>query len=234
MGGTRVAIRVLVVDDQVVVRRGLRAVLDAAPDVVVVGEAGDGAAAVREAQRLRPDVMLMDVRMPGLGGIEAVRRLVELFGDAVRILVVTTFDLDEYVFESLRAGARGFVLKDIEPEALVTAVRALHAGKTVLDPSITGRVTEEFVRLAAGQGVPVPTARPDPPVDELSARQREVVALVARGRSNAEIAAQLHLSETTVKTHVSTVLAKWGLRDRVQLVVRAFETGVVLLDRGEV
>ncbi|MGH4020053.1 MAG: response regulator [Pseudonocardiaceae bacterium] len=212
-------IRVLVVDDQAVVRMGFRAVLDAADGIEVVGEAADGAAAVDVATRLRPDVVLMDVRMPGTGGIAATRRVTALEDPRVRVLVVTTFDLDEYVFDSLRAGASGFLLKDIDPEEMVAAVRTVHAGDALLAPSVTGRLIAEFVRS--------PPPAETPPDSSLTGRERDVVVLVARGLSNGEIARALHLAESTVKTHISHVLTKWDLRDRVQLVVRAFETGLV-------
>ena len=216
----------LVVDDQSVVRAGFRALIDAAPDLEVVDEAADGPAAVAAAVRHRPDVVLMDVRMPGGDGIEATRALVER-APGSRVLVVSTFDLDEYVFASLRAGASGFVLKDIEPPALLEAIHTVHAGESLLSPSLTRRLIGEFVRLApAGPPAPGPAAG-RAPGPALSEREREVVRQVARGCSNVEIATELHVAESTVKTHVSSVLTKWGLRDRVQLVVRAFEDGLV-------
>lgn len=214
-------IRVLLADDQAVVRAGLRVVLDADPDIAVVGEAADGADAARRAAEIRPDVVLMDVQMPACDGIEGLRRIVaQRLG--VRVLMVTTFDLDRYVFDALRAGASGFVLKDIEPDELCDAVRTVHAGHSLLAPEVTGRLIEAFVRSdAPPTPVPVPAA-----AVPLTGRERDVVALVARGMSNAEIAAALVVAESTVKTHVSSLLLKLGLRDRVQLVVHAFETGL--------
>jgi DNA-binding NarL/FixJ family response regulator len=217
-----VPIRVLLADDQAVVRAGLRVVLDAEADISVVGEAADGAEAARRADELRPDVVLMDVQMPGCDGIEGLRRIVgRQLG--VRVLMVTTFDLDRYVFDALRAGASGFVLKDIEPDELCAAVRTVHAGHSLLAPEVTGRLIEAFVRSDAPP-TPAPP-KPAPPVP-LTGRERDVVGLVARGMSNAEIAAALVVAESTVKTHVSSLLLKLGLRDRVQLVVHAFETGL--------
>jgi DNA-binding NarL/FixJ family response regulator len=211
-------IRVLLADDQAVVRAGLRVVLNAEPDVEVVGEAADGAEAARLAAELRPDVVLMDVQMPGCDGIEGLRRIVAR-GDGVRVLMVTTFDLDRYVFDALRGGASGFVLKDIDPDDLCAAIRTIHSGHSLLAPEVTGRLIEAFVRSAAAPPAPAsPVA--------LTGREREVVGLVARGMSNAEIAAALVVAESTVKTHVSSLLLKLGLRDRVQLVVHAFETGL--------
>ena len=220
-------IRVLLADDQAVVRAGLRVVLDADPDITVVGEAADGADAARRAAELRPDVVLMDVQMPGCDGIEGLRRIVgQRLGG--RVLMVTTFDLDRYVFDALRAGASGFVLKDIEPDELCDAVRTVHAGHSLLAPEVTGRLIEAFVRSDAppAPAPPAPAPVPAAPVP-LTGRERDVVALVARGMSNAEIAAALVVAESTVKTHVSSLLLKLGLRDRVQLVVHAFETGLV-------
>jgi DNA-binding NarL/FixJ family response regulator len=213
---------VLVADDQSVVRAGLRVVLDAAPDITVVGEAVDGAEAAARAAELRPDVALMDVQMPGCDGIEGVRRIVAA-QLGVRVLMVTTFDLDKYVYDALRAGASGFVLKDIEPEELCAAIRTVHAGHSLLAPEVTGRLIDAFVRTGSSAGAtPVP---PTPSVP-LTGRERDVIALVARGMSNAEVAAALFVAESTVKTHVSSLLLKLGLRDRVQLVVHAFETGL--------
>ena len=225
-------IRVLVADDQAVVRAGFRVVLGSAADIEVVGEAADGLGAAQRAATLRPDVVLMDVQMPGCDGIEATRRIAALDGDPVRVLVVTTFDLDEYVYEALRAGASGFVLKDIEPEDLVSAVRTVHAGHALLAPTVTGRLVREFVRSAPARGATATAASgPNPnrpgPDELLTQREREVLALVARGMSNVEIAEQMYVAETTVKTHVAHMLRKLGLRDRVQLVVYAFETGLV-------
>jgi DNA-binding NarL/FixJ family response regulator len=217
---SRVPVSVLVADDQSVVRAGLRMVLDAAPDLTVVGEAPDGARAAQLAGELRPDVVLMDVQMPGCDGIEGVRRIVAQ-RLPVRVLMVTTFDLDRYVFDALRAGASGFVLKDIEPDELCAAVRTVHAGHALLAPEVTGRLIDAFVRSD-----PAPAPAPAAQAVPLTGRETDVIALVARGMSNAEIAAALFVAESTVKTHVSSLLLKLGLRDRVQLVVHAFETGL--------
>jgi DNA-binding NarL/FixJ family response regulator len=218
-----VTIRLLIADDQALVRAGFRMILDAEEDIEVVGEASDGREAVREVRRLRPDVVLMDIRMPEQDGIEATRQLVGSANgdDAPRILMLTTFDLDEYVYEALRAGASGFLLKDTPPEQLVAAIRVVAAGEALLSPSVTRRVIEEFVAKRR------PTAQRPRGLDELTAREHEVLLLVARGLSNAEIARELFVSETTVKTHVARVLMKLGLRDRVQAVVLAYEHGVV-------
>jgi DNA-binding NarL/FixJ family response regulator len=215
----RVTVSVIVADDQAVVRAGLRVVLDAAPDIEVVGEAADGAQAAELAERLRPDVVVMDVRMPGVDGIEGTRRITALPGPPVRVLVVTTFDLDRHVYDALRAGASGFVLKDIEPDELRAAVATVHAGQALFAPSVTNRLVSAFVERDR-PGLP-------PARDELTAREREVLALIAAGLTNPEIAAKLHVAGTTVKTHVSHLLTKLGLRDRVQLVVYAYENGLV-------
>jgi DNA-binding NarL/FixJ family response regulator len=217
-----VSIKVLIADDQALVRAGFTMILDAEGDIDVVGEASDGREAVREVQRLRPDVVLMDIRMPEQDGIEATRQLVAAAnGEGPRILMLTTFDLDEYVYEALRAGASGFLLKDTPPEQLVAAIRVVAGGDALLAPSVTKRVIEEFV--AKGR-----SAQPKPRgLDELTAREHEVLILVARGLSNAEIAKELFVSETTVKTHVARVLMKLAIRDRVQAVVLAYEHGVV-------
>jgi DNA-binding NarL/FixJ family response regulator len=212
---------VLVVDDQALVREGLRLVLEAEPDLEVVGEAGDGDAAVREALRLRPDVVLMDVRMPGTDGLTATRRLLGGTGPAPKVLVLTTFDLDEYVYEALRAGASGFLLKSAPRRHLVHAVRSVAEGDALLDPSLTRRLVEDFVHR------PPPDAGRPAALRGLTDREVEVLSLVAQGLSNAEIAARLVLGETTVKTHVGSVFAKLGLRDRVQAVVLAYECGLV-------
>ncbi len=213
-------IRILLVDDQELVRTGFRMVLDAQPDMVVVGEAADGLAAVEAARRQASDVVVMDVRMPRLDGVEATRRICAA-GDRPRVLMLTTFDLDEYVFAGLQAGASGFLLKDVPPTGLLFAIRSVHAGDSVVAPSTTRRLIERFVPL-------LPAAGP-PPADlaELTEREREVLVQVAAGLSNAEIAARLFVSEATVKTHVGRILAKLGLRDRVQAVVLAYETGLV-------
>jgi DNA-binding NarL/FixJ family response regulator len=209
---------VLVADDQELVRAGLRTILERRDGIEVLGEAADGREAVREARRLRPDVVLMDVRMPGLDGIAAAR---ELAGSPCRILMLTTFDLDEYVYDALRAGASGFLLKDVPAEQLVAGIRLVAEGEALLAPSVTRRLIQEFSR-----GAP---RREEPPValEELTPRELEVFGLIARGLSNAEIAAELVVSETTVKTHVARVLMKLGVRDRVQAVVLAYESGVV-------
>jgi DNA-binding NarL/FixJ family response regulator len=214
-------IRLLVVDDQHLVRSGFRMILEAEPDMAVVGEAADGRAAVSLARAERPDVVLMDIRMPTMDGIEATRQIVTDTAEGPRVVVLTTFDLDEHVFEALRAGASGFLLKDVPPEDLVTAVRVVAAGDALLAPSITRRLVAEF------RSRPGPRPAGGGP-DTLTAREAEILVEVARGRTNAEIARDLHVSETTVKTHVSHVLGKLGLRDRVQIVVYAYEHGLVL------
>jgi DNA-binding NarL/FixJ family response regulator len=212
---------VLIVDDQALVRAGFRMILEAEEDMEVVGEAADGREAVAEAQRLRPDVVLMDVRMPDVDGIEATRRLLADGPDA-KVVMLTTFDMDEYVYDALRAGASGFLLKDVPPEQLVAGIRAVASGDALLAPSVTRRVIEEFVRR------PPASVRTLPPkLDELTPRELEVLNALARGLSNAEIATELFVSETTVKTHVAHVLMKLGLRDRVQAVVLAYESGLV-------
>ena len=212
-------IRVLIADDQALMRGGFRMILDAQDDIEVVGEAIDGRDAVEQYRRTAPDVVVMDVRMPAMDGIEATRRLTAADPPA-RVLILTTFDLDEYVYEALRAGASGFLLKDRPPEELVAAVRVVAAGEALIAPSVTRRLIEEFARR------PQRPAAPDG-LDELTEREREVLVLMARGRSNAEIAAGLFVAETTVKTHVGHVLAKLRLRDRAQAVVVAYESGLV-------
>ena len=215
-------IRVLVADDQALVRAGFRMILDAEEDIDVVGEASDGAEAVEQARRLTPDVVLMDIRMPELDGIEATRRVVDAGGDTPpRVLMLTTFDLNEYVYEALRAGASGFLLKDVPPEELAAGIRVVARGDALLAPSITRRLIHEFARAA-------PAGAPPPGFAELTAREVEVFKLVARGLSNAEIAAELIVSETTVKTHVARLLMKLGIRDRVQAVVLAYESGIAV------
>jgi len=214
-------IRVVIVDDQPLVRAGLRMILEVETDIEIVGEAGDGDEAVRVARTSAPDVVLMDVRMPRRDGIAATRLLVEGRADAPRVLILTTFDLDEYVYEALRAGASGFVLKDLSPEQLVDAIRIIARGESLLAPVVTRRVIAEFVRR------PPASARPPAPgLDDLTARELEILRLIARGLSNAEIAAQAFVSEPTVKTHVARILMKLGLRDRVQVVVYAYERGL--------
>jgi DNA-binding NarL/FixJ family response regulator len=216
-------IRVLLVDDQALVRAGFRMILDAEPDIDVVGEASDGREAVDQVRSLRPDVVLMDIRMPELDGLEATRRIMSAPGDDTpKVLMLTTFDLDEYVYEALRAGASGFLLKDTPPEQLVNAIEVVARGEALLSPSITRRVISEFVK---GTG-PKPQAQ-FPRLEDLTARELEVLQAIARGLSNAEIARELFVSETTVKTHVARILMKLGLRDRVQAVVLAYEAGVV-------
>ncbi|MFC9659219.1 response regulator [Nocardia sp. NPDC127606] len=213
-------ISVLVVDDQELMRMGLKMVLGAHPDIDVIGEAGNGDEAVRRASELRPDVVLMDVRMPVVDGVTATAQIVAA-GEGVRVLVMTTFDLDEHALGALRAGASGFLLKDTPPEDLVSAIRSVAAGDAVVSPKVTKRLLD---RLVAED----PTSLRDPRIlDVLTAREREVLEQIAVGRSNAEIAGALFLSEATVKTHVGRVLTKLGLRDRVQAVVLAYETGLV-------
>jgi DNA-binding NarL/FixJ family response regulator len=213
-------IKVLVADDQPLARNGLQAMLGAQDDLEIVGEAADGAEAVEEALRLRPDVVVMDIRMPNVDGIEATRRLQQHPG-APKVLVLTTFDLDEYVYEALRAGAGGFLLKDAPPGQLAEAVRTVAAGESLLAPAITRRLVERFVRR------PPPEAAAEERFGELTERELEVLKLVAAGLSNGEIAESLFLSEATVKTHVTRILSKLGLRDRVQAVVLAYESGLV-------
>jgi DNA-binding NarL/FixJ family response regulator len=218
---------VLIADDQALMRAGFRLILEAEADLEVVGEAADGLEAVAAAQRLRPDIVLMDVRMPGLDGIEATRRLTNSDCTA-KVLMLTTFDMDEYVYESLRAGASGFLLKDVPPEQLVSGIRAVVSGEALLAPSVTRRMIEEFVRRP-----PSTAARPAPrELERLTAREREVLVLMAHGLSNAELAREFVVSEATVKTHVAHVLAKLGLRDRVQAVVFAYESGVIRPSEG--
>jgi DNA-binding NarL/FixJ family response regulator len=211
-------IRVLLADDQGLVRAGFRMILRAEPDIEVVGEAGDGEEAVARARETSPDVVLMDIRMPGVDGVEATRRIAQAGGP--RVLVLTTFDLDEYVYEALRAGASGFLLKDVPEEQLVAAIRVVAAGGSLFAPTVTRRLIEEFARRAR-------TPEPPAALEELTPRELEVLRLVARGLSNAEIAAELVVSEHTTKTHVASVLSKLGLRNRVQAVVLAYETGLV-------
>ena len=218
-------ISVLIADDQELVREGLRMLLEAEPDLAVAGEAADGGEALAQARRLDPDVILMDVRMPGMNGIDATARLVKA-GSRARILMLTTFNLDEYVYHALKAGASGFLLKHATRDQLTGAVRAVAAGEALLAPAITRRLIEDFCNGPA----------PGPPVGGaaggLSERELDVVRLVAQGRSNAEIAAALYLSEATVKSHIVRILAKLGLRDRVQVAVYAYEHGVVRPGRG--
>jgi DNA-binding NarL/FixJ family response regulator len=215
-----VTIRVVLVDDQSMIRTGLRMVLAAEPDIAVVGEAGDGASGVRVVTELEPDVVLLDVRMPGMDGLEAARRILSA-GLSTRVVVLTTFDEDEYVTAALRAGVSGFLLKVAPPEDLVAAVRTVAAGQGLLDPAVTLRVIRSFA------GAPAPDPERAAALAQLTERETDVLALVAAGLSNAEIAARLYLGEATVKTHVSRVLLKLGLRDRVQAVAFAYESGLV-------
>ena len=216
-------IRVLVVDDQELVRSGFCVILDAAEGITVVGEAANGEAALSAAAAHHPDVVLMDIRMPGMDGLEATRLITQGGPEAgPRVVMLTTFDLDEYVYEALRAGASGFLLKDSPRAELIAAVRAAAAGNALLAPTVTRRLIEAFARRP-------PEAAPSPArLGSLTAREREVLVLLARGRSNTEVAAALFVSEATVKTHVGNLLAKLGLRDRVQAVILAYETGIVV------
>ena len=216
-------IRVLLVDDQSLIRTGFRMILDAEEDIEVVGESADGTQAIDSVNRFKPDVVLMDIRMPEMDGIEATRRIVGAAPEdqPVRVLMLTTFDLDEYVYDALRAGASGFLLKDVPADQLVNGIRLVAAGDSLLAPSVTRRLIEEFSRTPAAD------AAPPPSFDDLTARELEVLKLIARGMSNAEIATELIVSETTVKTHVTRVLLKLGVRDRVQAVVAAYEHGLV-------
>jgi DNA-binding NarL/FixJ family response regulator len=215
------SIRVLLADDQALVRSGFRMILEARPELEVAGEAEDGFEAIEETRRLLPDVILMDIRMPNLDGVEATRRLVARGTDS-RILILTTFDLDEYVYEAIRAGASGFLLKDVRPQELVDAIHVVAKGDALLAPSITRRLLDRFAEQA-----PQDDPEPPPQLASLTERELEVLKLVAKGWSNAELAEKLFVSETTVKTHVSSVLRKLGLRDRVQAVVMAYEAGLV-------
>jgi DNA-binding NarL/FixJ family response regulator/class 3 adenylate cyclase len=217
-------IRVLIVDDQALVRAGFRMILDAQENIEVVGEAQDGEEAIAEALRLRPHVVLMDVRMPALDGIEATRILLDRERSDSKVVMLTTFDMDEYLYEALRAGASGFLLKDTPPEQLVAGIRAVASGEALLAPAVTRRVIEEFVRLPRGEA----PRTLSPKLEELTSRELEVLKLIARGLSNAEIAEELVVSQATVKTHVARVLSKLDLRDRVQAVVLAYESGLVV------
>jgi DNA-binding NarL/FixJ family response regulator len=212
----------MIVDDQPLIRAGLRMVLEVDPELEIVGEAADGLEAVEVARRLQPDVVLMDVRMPKLDGLEATRRLLE-GDDPPRVLVLTTSDLDEYVYEALRAGASGFMLKDTPPDQLVSAIRVVATGDSLLSPTITKRVIEEYIRRPPSSLATPPSPR----LAELTARELEVLGFLARGMSNAEIAGELFVTETTVKSHVARILMKLDLRDRVQAVVFAYESGIV-------
>lgn len=213
-------VRVLVVDDQTLVRRGLAMVLDHAEDIEVVAEAGTGMEAIEQARAHRPDVILMDIRMPEMNGLDATERILAAGGEATRIIILTTFDPDEYVYRALQAGASGFVLKDMPPEDLVSAVRTVAEGGAMLSPAITRRLIGRFAdRLGSERNL-------DQRLERLTAREREVLAAIADGGSNAEIAGALHIGAATVKTHVSSLLSKLGLRDRAQAVVFAYESGL--------
>jgi DNA-binding NarL/FixJ family response regulator len=217
-----VSIRVLVADDQSMVRAGFRMLLSGEPDVEVVAEASNGLEAVEKAARFGPTVILMDIRMPELDGLEATRRILAA-DETAKVLILTTFDLDEYVYEALRAGASGFVLKDDPPEQLLAAIRVVAGGDALLSPAVTKRVIRQFAR--------VPRPAPPKEVEELTERELDVLRLIARGLSNAEIGQELYIEDTTVKTHITHILQKLGLRDRVQAVVLAHETG--LFERDE-
>jgi DNA-binding NarL/FixJ family response regulator len=214
-------ISIVIADDQSMVRAGFRMLLSGEEDIEVVAEARDGLEAVAKAARFDPTVVLMDIRMPELDGLEATRRIIAA-NHSARILILTTFGLDEYVYEALRAGASGFVLKDDPPEQLIAAVRTVAAGEALLSPSVTKGVIRQFTRI--------PRAEPPKELDELTTRERDIFRLIARGLSNAEIGEELYISETTVKTHVTHVLQKLGLRDRVQAVVLAYQTGLIQAD----
>ena len=223
---TSAPIRVLLVDDQALMRMGFAMVLKSEPGIEVVGQAGDGAAGVRQVQALHPDVVLMDVRMPVMDGIEATRRIAAADA-ATKVIVLTTFDLDEYAFEALRAGASGFLLKDVRPDDLVAAIRAVHAGDAAVSPRVTRRMLDLFApdlpRPDDAQAAPTAASAS---LEKLTARERDVLDLIVAGRSNAEIAAELVVSETTVKTHVGNILDKLDLRDRVHVVIWAYENGL--------
>lgn len=214
-------LRVLIADDQALMRAGFRMILGAEPDLEVVGEATTGHEAVVEVARLRPDIVLMDVRMPEMDGIEATRRLLDGNGDT-KVVMLTTFDMDEYIYEAFRAGASGFLVKDVPPEQLIAGIHSVASGDALLAPSVTERLIQEFVRRP-----PDGVRTPSPELSRLTAREVEVLRMVARGLSNGEIATELFVSETTVKTHVAHLLSKLGVRDRVQAVVFAYEFGVV-------
>ncbi|MFF1687069.1 MULTISPECIES: response regulator [unclassified Streptomyces] len=214
---------VLIVDDQPMQRFGFRMLLESQDDLTVAGEAGDGAEAVRLTARLQPDVVLMDIRMPGLDGIEATRRIVAS-GGLNRVLILTTFDLDEYAYDGLRAGASGFLVKDALPEDLLSGIRAVATGDAVVAPSLTRRLLDAYVQHLPATSTP---QRPDPRIASLTDREREILTVIAQGWTNTEIAQRLHLAESTVKTHVSRVLAKTGARDRVQAVILAYDAKLV-------
>lgn len=215
-------ISVLIVDDQALVRRGFRLLLEIEPELHIVGEASDGVEAVELARTLRPDIILMDVRMPNLDGIEATRRVTALPHNETRVVMLTTFDMDDYVYEALRGGASGFLVKDVEPELLVAGIKAVHAGESLLAPKVTRRMIETFLARR-----PVIDAAAAQRLATLTTRERETLDLVAQGLSNAEIAKVFVVSETTIKTHVARVLMKLGVRDRVQAVIYAYDHGLV-------
>lgn len=214
-------IRVLLVDDQPMIRTGFRLILEAEPDITVVGEAGDGHHAVDDTRVLQPDVVLMDIRMPGMDGVEATRRIVDS-GSSSRVIILTTFDLDEHVHDALRAGASGFLVKDGPAESLVGAIRTVADGDAVISPRVTRRLLDRFAHVAEQEPPAVPRS-----LDALTARELDVLCALTRGLSNAEIARELHVSEATVKTHVAHILDKYRLRDRVQAVILAYDTGLV-------
>jgi DNA-binding NarL/FixJ family response regulator len=214
------SIEVAIADDQPLVRAGLRMIIDSADDLHVVAEASDGREAIEAVRRTRPDIVLMDIRMPGLDGIEATHRITSRAASSTRVVILTTFDLDEYVYGTLRAGASGFLLKDVSPEQLIDAIRTVAGGDSLLAPSVTTRLIETVVQSQDHVAVP-------PAIDELTPRELEIFKLLARGLSNAEIADQLVLAGATVKTHVTRILTKLNLRDRVQAVVLAYETGII-------
>jgi DNA-binding NarL/FixJ family response regulator len=216
------SIGVLIVDDQTLVRAGFRLILEIEPDIHVVGEAADGSEALAQVAASKPDVVLMDVRMPGVDGITATRQLAAAGPGGPRVVMLTTFDMDEYVYEALQAGASGFLLKDVQPELLVAGIRAVHSGQSLLSPTVTQRMIESFLQRPR-----VVDARARALLSTLTAREQDTLRLLAKGLTNAEIAAALFVSETTVKSHVGRVLMKLGLRDRVQAVIYAYETGVV-------
>jgi DNA-binding NarL/FixJ family response regulator len=221
-------IRVLLADDQALVRAGFRALLNAEPDIEVVAEAGDGLEAVRLATQTRPDVVLMDIRMPGVDGLEATRRIAaDPALEATRVVILTTFELDEYVFEALRTGASGFLVKDTEPVELLRGVRAVAAGDALLSPSVTRRVIGEFATPGGRGRAALPPEEVERQLEQLTEREREVMVLVAAGLSNDEIAAKLVLSPATAKTHVSRIMTKLAVRDRAQLVVLAYESAMI-------
>ncbi|MER7515293.1 response regulator transcription factor [Streptomyces sp. NPDC126499] len=224
---------VLIADDQPMQRFGFRMLLESQDDMTVVDEAGNGTEAVRLVDRHRPDVVLMDIRMPGLDGIEATRRIITA-GARTRVLIVTTFDLDEYAYEGLRAGASGFLVKDAQPEELLAGIRAVASGDAVVAPSLTRRLLDAYIHhlpasptAAPPASAPAPARREDPRLASLTEREREILTVIAQGWNNTEIATRLHLAESTVKTHVTRILAKTGSRDRVQAVILAYDTGLV-------